>query len=208
MVDNFQLLRPLIENGLSKNNENFYQIIIVSRKKDNTTTTTDTTITTTNIPNKLYEKYFIKTIEEYDNLIDILKYECKKNSARCYLKINYRNESKISEELVKYTIEQHFNKNYHLLRKAYTHIVGITNCAGKDTLYHIDIDSDDLVNIQLVHDFLKELEKERKMKSGPIITVPTVSGLHLLTQPFDTELFKKRFPTICISKDTETLLYY
>ncbi len=194
IVDNSEQLRDIIFKGLNVPG-NFYSFIIMQRKKDGHPNTV------------ILKRMKIDNMKNYDENVEIMKKYSVENNARCYMKVNVRNEVKISEELVKYVVSKHFEKNYHMMMHAYDHIVGVTNCAGKDSLYHIDID--DIADEPKVLECLRCLHSKKQIKDDyTIIRVPTLTGVHLLVSPFNTEFFTKTLPHIIIQKDGETLFYY
>lgn len=60
---------------------------------------------------------------------------------------------------------------------------------------------------------ISERIKEIRGKGGNnadkvCLAVPTKSGVHLITHPFDVGTFQKSFPNIDVHKNNPTLLYF
>ncbi len=197
IIDNSELLRYYIEKGLLEQKGNFFPFIIMQRSKDGHPRT------------KVIKRMQLNSMDDYDKIVESIKIISEENNARCYVKVNVRNSSKISEELVKYVVTKHFEGNYHLMDKAYDHVVGVTNCS-KNKRFHIDID-----DLSIESDVMNKLEAVYKLysengadKMSNIVRVPTVSGCHLLVSPFNTNALTAHFKDLVVNNDAETLFYY
>ena len=86
---------------------------------------------------------------------------------------------------------------------------------AKDKKYIVDIDDVDLTTVEGQHrvEMISERIKEIRGKGGNntdkvCLAVPTKSGVHLITHPFDVGTFQKSFPNIDVHKNNPTLLYF
>lgn len=208
MVDNFWFLEERLK-GLKEGE--FYPIVILKRKKDN--------------PTEKKQAKVLYRMNMYSEG-DLKKYKasiiqtCKDHNARCYVKINKRNDEDVSGAMVKYVLERHLGKEFKSVREAYDHCVGVTESA--DVRYYlIDVDVEAIETDMHLESALAEIDKcfanfklMKRMKEHPIYKLPTKNGAHILAPGFDTKTFEatiqaNNFPgiTMSIRKDADTLIY-
>ena len=197
-VDNFELFRKHVSSQLVSPGD-FFPLLIMTRKKDSNDST------------EIIATKYIYKVEDLDLLTEYIKKTCIENNARCYIKINKRNEVVISENMVRYIVDKHLNKEYKLIPGAYSHIVGVTPASHNNKLYLIDVD--DISQHQQILEILDLIKNNKRMQKGDIITVKTKNGLHLLVPPFDIETFKNEYcfkfmSDIVVNKDGDSLLFY
>lgn len=193
-VDNIDQFRSYIQSRLTEKGD-FFQILFMQRSKDGHEKT------------EVIGFKYIYSIEDLDKNIDYIKNKCITRNARCYIKVNKRNDEVVSEGMLRYVVDKHLRKEYHLLSSAYSHAVAVSPAKG-DRLFVIDID-----DINQYDDVVKELQKIRDFKrmspqEGDFITIKTRNGVHLLVPPFHISEFNKTFKDITVHKDAESLLFY
>jgi len=122
--------------------------------------------------------------------------------------------------------------NVHNQRNMFDSVVG--QLKTKEKRWVVDLDKGNMEEVEfmdliggVVHtidNYCKPIEKEFKYKystteafelietdniiSKVITLIPTKNGVHLITKPFDIEMFKKSFPNVDIQKKNPTLIYY
>ncbi len=191
-VDNLDQFRTYIKERLTEPGD-FFPVLFMTRAKDGHDKT------------QLLDFKYIYSLDNFNRQIENIKSTCISKNARCYIKINKRNDEDISRELVRYTLDKHLKKEYHMMSGAYHHIIGVTQTKGPK-LYLIDLDDTSLLDQVLAE--LQKIKEEKHMADGEIITVRTRNGLHLLVPSFDTVLFKKTFKDVTVYKDADSLLYF
>lgn len=209
MVDNFDLIRPFLR---FENQGDFYFLQILQRKKDGCNVQNGQ-----NNSKRAVKDYFVNSLERFDLLKDEVIDLCNTTGARAYIRLNKRNYRTVSlafaeEMLSKLRINQEFRDP----RIELASIAGRFHDAGKEgRTWIVDIDDTtmDSDRVKLVvevidclcepyGDFVKVLER-----------IPTKSGVHLVTRPFNADKFNKYIQDmlgdgeIAILKDNPTVLY-
>lgn len=210
MVDNFELIKPLL--SFDKHGD-FYFLQILQRKKDGC-----------NVPNssdnqrRLVKDYHITSTEKLDLLRDEIIASCNETGARAYIRLNKRNYRTVSmafaeETLMKARTNQEFGNTFNEINS----VIGRYPEPGKgNKTWIVDIDSTN-VDSNLVKDikdiivnYCQPFDVEKI-----VAVIPTKSGVHLITRPFNHETFNRMFSQIKLSnenevdikKDNPTVLY-
>jgi len=71
-----------------------------------------------------------------------------------------------------------------------------------------DIHEGDAILEQIREDIFKMRRHGGENSDKVFMTVPTKSGVHLITWPFDLSQFKQKYPDIDVHKNNPTLLYF
>ena len=210
MVDNFELIKPLL--SFDKHGD-FYFLQILQRKKDGC-----------NVPNssdnqrRLVKDYHITSTEKLDSLRDEIIASCNETGARAYIRLNKRNYRTVSmafaeETLMKARTNQEFGNTFNEINS----VIGRYPEPGKgNKTWIVDIDNTN-VDSNLVKDikdiivnYCQPFDVEKI-----VAVIPTKSGVHLITRPFNQETFYRMFSQLKLSnenevdikKDNPTVLY-
>ena len=210
MVDNFELIKPLL--SFDKHGD-FYFLQILQRKKDGC-----------NVPNssdnqrRLVKDYHITSTEKLDSLRDEIIASCNETGARAYIRLNKRNYRTVSmafaeETLMKARTNQEFGNTFNEINS----VIGRYPEPGKgNKTWIVDIDNTN-VDAKLVKDikdiivnYCQPFDVEKI-----VAVIPTKSGVHLITRPFNQETFYRMFSQfklsneneVSIKKDNPTVLY-
>ena len=210
MVDNFELIKPLL--SFDKHGD-FYFLQILQRKKDGC-----------NVPNssdnqrRLVKDYHITSTEKLDSLRDKIIASCNETGARAYIRLNKRNYRTVSmafaeETLMKSRTNQEFGNTFNEINS----VIGRYPEPGKgNKTWIVDIDNTN-VDSKIVKDikdiivnYCQPFDVEKI-----VAVIPTKSGVHLITRPFNQETFYRMFSQfklsnekeVDIKKDNPTVLY-
>ena len=210
MVDNFELIKQLL--SFDKHGD-FYFLQILQRKKDGC-----------NVPNssdnqrRLVKDYHITSTEKLDSLRDEIIASCNETGARAYIRLNKRNYRTVSmafaeETLMKARTNQEFGNTFNEINS----VIGRYPEPGKgNKTWIVDIDNTN-VDSNLVKDikdiivnYCQPFDVEKI-----VAVIPTKSGVHLITRPFNQETFYRMFSQLKLSnenevdikKDNPTVLY-
>ena len=210
MVDNFELIKPLL--SFDKHGD-FYFLQLLQRKKDGC-----------NVPNssdnqrRLVKDYHITSTEKLDSLRDEIIASCNETGARAYIRLNKRNYRTVSmafaeETLMKARTNQEFGNTFNEINS----VIGRYPEPGKgNKTWIVDIDNTN-VDSNLVKDikdiivnYCQPFDVEKI-----VAVIPTKSGVHLITRPFNQETFYRMFSQfklsnekeVDIKKDNPTVLY-
>lgn len=200
MIDNFEKIKTL----LKFNNENeFYFLQIIQRKKD--TKDLDIKLKGFNNNNRLIKAYYIYSIEQLDKYKDEIIQLCKLFNVRAGINLNVRNSYNLSLDMISLLACNIKSGHYNQLSKLYNNICGLYS-SDKNKKWIVDFDTTDLMFIDNVATYIED-------GCDPILTdkvisiIPSKSGYHLITKPFNSEKFKISYPNIDIHKDNPTNLY-
>ena len=212
MVDNFDLIRPLLK---FEEKGDFYFLELLQRKKDGHAVKNGHHNTS-----RLVKDYYITSVENLDEIREDVIKKCEETGARAYIRLNKRNYQTVSlafaeQMLLKARTGQEFRNPHTEIAS----IVGKFHSAGKDKTWIVDIDdfSIDDPYVEKVKEVIANVEQPIGIDKV-IATIPTKSGVHLITRKFnldkfnslmedlhDDMLFGKEIPQI--HKDNPTILY-
>lgn len=204
MIDNFELIKPLLE---FPNDQIFYFVQLLQRKKDHPE---DARLGGSNNNSRLIKSYYITSRE----WLDIHKKEmiklCEVFNARACISLNPRNFEKAAFQLLQKVANQMANKDFYGVRKAYNSVLGNYH-AEMDKRWLVDIDTKDEDTLITVSSVIQNLQKELvNIENKPysiLTTLPTKSGYHIITQPFNMDKFSKICNDIDVHKNNPTILY-
>ena len=201
-VDNFNLFaKKLFEKPLKE--DEFYFLQILVRGKDGHHVSG-------NNKNRLVKYYTITSAEQLLGLKDEILAICHVDNARAYIHPTKRNAKEVANIAVELAVHTFVSQNWIGFKSMYSTAAGQSYMTS-DKKFIIDLD-----DIHEGDDKLEEIKKKLYTYRGHggvnsdkiFMTVPTKSGLHLVTWPFDVGQFQKDFPGIDIHKNNPTLLYF
>lgn len=189
MTDNFERYRQFIEacGGLPATNEKgnldkYYVVELMRRGKDNP-----------DMPaaNYHFRNYYIYSWRDLDRYEQEIKTVCQMLNLRAYASVNHKLMSQVALDTLAESarrIAAHDYKRFYSI---------FESCSGKYTsrgheMWVIDIDdTKDETVLEVVRRFI------RTMESGyddPVVfTMPTRSGTHIITHPFNLKRFADNF---------------
>lgn len=200
IIDNFDTIKTL----LNFENDYFYFIQIIQRKKE---------IPNLGSNNRIVRSYMISSVEKFDKIKDEVIQLCEMFNARAYIHLNRRRWSNISIECLKHNADLIASGQHEAIKSSLETIVGRNNGEHSTTkTWIVDIDNvstDTFAHDPLYKDMIEYLT-DLQMLGGrdPMIKlIKTRSGWHIITKPFNTQLFTTKYPNIDIHKDNPTVLY-
>ena len=188
MIDNFKLIKPLLK---FPNDDIYYHLQILRRGKDHP-----------ELPaaNRVIKAYFICSLESLDYVEDEIKKLCEFFGARAYINLAPKSIKKTTMLQLKYLAQRAYEGDFKKIWKSWNTCAG--EIKGEKSRWVVDVDTN-------IDEF--ELRKEISMLDplgGKIIsTIPTKSGYHLITIPFNLQQFKEKYPDIDVHKNNPTILY-
>ncbi len=198
-IDNFSVIRKILRFPTE---DSFYFLQVLKRRKDNPDLEKDMVH---------LADFYIYSLEDYDRLMDRVINLCQSENARAYLRLNVRDSKKTAMMTLKKIVDYISTENYKAVKKAYASCTGEYH-SDPDKTWIVDIDnvsidsfnhSEEQIKIrQLITDLQIEAGKEPMMQF-----IPTRSGVHIITRPFNLQKFKSEFPDIDIHKDNPTILF-
>ena len=208
MTNNFRLIKDFIKSQWGGQfdlfTDVFYMVEIIGRSKDNPS-----------IKSHKFKTYYIKTIGDLDKYENEIKLLCDTLHMRAYVSVN----AKSVTHVVLNTVAEYANRMaQHNLYSPYS---VFESCAAKyversEQLWIVDVDKEDADALNMSVDELTEyygtiIEEECAPRKPVVEVIPTKSGNHIITHPFNTTEFinkTHRSNLEClIKKNNNTLLY-
>lgn len=214
MTDNFKLIKDFIQSQwggqFDSFTDAFYTIEIIGRAKDNACIIAG---------NHKFKTYYIRTIEDLDKYENEIKLLCDTLNMRAYISINHKSMKHVTlntmAEYANRIAQDNFDKPYSVF----------DSCAAKyveraDQLWIIDVDKEDADHYNmnatmtvddLVDSYIKIIESCEPRKKV-VSVIPTKSGKHIITHPFNIIEFGARTPRnkpidAFVKKNSPTILY-
>ena len=201
-VDNFDFFaKKLFEKPL--NEDEFYFLQILVRGKDGHHVSG-------NNKNRLVKYYTITSAEQLMNLKPEILAICHVDNARAYIHPTKRNAKEVANLAVELAVHTFVSQNWIGFKSMYSTACGQSFVKG-DKKFIVDLD--DIHDDDPILDEIRNKIYSYRCHGGEnsdkvFMTVPTKSGVHLVTWPFDIGQFTKDFPGIDIHKNNPTLLYF
>lgn len=192
MIDNFKLIKRLLE---FPNDDVYYHLQILRRGKDHP-----------ELPaaNRVIKPYFICSLESLDYVEEEIKKLCEFFGARAYVNLAPKSIKKTTMLQLKYLAQRAYEGDFKKIWKSWNTCAG--EIKGEEPRWIIDIDyplEDEFLD-SMFWDVLEELDPKG---SKFISEIPTKSGYHLITTPFNLQQFKEKYPNVDVHKNNPTLLY-
>lgn len=199
MRDNFQLIMKLLQ---FRSEDDFYHLQIIKRKKDHPEIGSNSIVVKT---------YYIKSVEHLDQVGPEIVALCDFHGARASINLNRRSFEKMAFHTLKKITDQIMNKDFKSVRKAYESACGAyANESQKKWIIDIDNISIDGFNHTsgMIHLRRRIIALQEETGNPTYMQfVPTKSGVHIISAPFNLQKFKEEFPQIDVHKDNPTILY-
>jgi hypothetical protein len=191
MIDNFKLIKPFLE---FPNDDIYYHLQILRRGKDHP-----------ELPaaNRVIKPYFICSLESLDYVEDEIKKLCEFFGARAYINLAPKSIKKTTMLQLKYIAQRAYEGDFKKIWKSWNTCAG--EIKGEESRWVVYIDNSN-IKWNYVMDDIDTLEPY-SMDTKYITNIPTKSGWHIITTPFNLQQFKEKYPNIDVHKNNPTLLY-
>lgn len=185
MINNKNLIVPLLD---FPHKDIFYFVQVLARKKDHPELGNNS---------RLIKAYFITSIEKLEKQWEEMVKLAEVFDARIMINLNPRNFRKAGFHLLQKIANSMSNDDFFNLHKAYTSVCGEYH-SEIDKRWLIDIDKEDLGKkdkiVQYVN--LAHLTSSSHKNYKILAEIPSKSGIHIITNPFNKDAFGKTFPEI------------
>ena len=210
MMNNFQAISDFLTEQFSSlygddssvKDDIFYNVELIGRKKDNV------------LVDGKVKSYTINDISDLDKYKQEIITICDALKVRAYISVNYKSHRQVAlnvmVEIANYSLQDYFKSSRGLYDSVVAKFVD-----HKKQLWIIDVDKDDSFDKsvdELTDLYIKTIESCKPYKK--IVTViPTKSGKHIITHPFDASEFYLKIGDLVklgsnlIKKNDVTLLY-
>ena len=209
MVSNFDLIASLLD---FREKNTFYFIQLLQRRKENPEMKTSV---------RVVDNFYLYEEGDLEKIKGRIIERCMKHNARAYINLNRLDLEKVAKNTAKQTIQYIIQKNFKSVKNAYATVCG-SHHSEEEKRWVVDIDAEHLPFKEEIRKLIEGLQKEITRNSYKILAeVPTRSGIHIITNPFNMEKFKrvlaewaKSSPEraclskIDVQKNSPTLLFY
>lgn len=194
-VNNFQLIANLLDFSDPKT---FYFIQILKRRKENPDMKTGV---------RVIDNFYLYETEDFEKIKDKIIDTCKINNARAYINVNRLDLERVALFTSKKIIELIIQGDYKAVKNAYTSVCGSYSSQNeKRWIVDIDVKDDNIIN--KVCACIRNLQQEITKSNYKVLAVlPTKNGVHIISNPFNLQKFKERFPDIEVHKSGLTVLF-
>ena len=197
MINNLSKIKTLLKFD---SEDDFYFLEIIKRRKENPENPSNA---------RVIKSYYIHSAEYLEKIIPEIINLCNLEKARAYINLNRRSFEKIALQTLKKVTDCIISKDFRSCKKAYNSSCGSFS-HEKDKTWIIDIDWEpENANKEEdwdMYNFIIGLQEETG-KEGIGFMIPTKNGYHLITRPFNKQIFNQKYPNISIQTNSPTLLY-
>lgn len=200
MVDNFKQIHDLLA---FPHNDSFYFVQILQRKKDHL----GVRLGGSNNKSRLIRSYYVESKEKLEIYKEEIIKLCEVFNARAGINLNPRSRKKAAQAMLIKLAHQFQNEDYRGCAKVYDSVCGDYH-SEMDKRWLVDVDKEDIHELERIQKVIQTLHDEINNKEYNILSViPTKSGFHIITNPFNVDRFKNVFPHLEIHKNNPTVLY-
>jgi hypothetical protein len=162
--------------------DDFYFLQILQRKKENPHIGSNS---------RVIKNYYITSYQHLLDVYDEIKGLCQFFNARASLRLNKRSFERIGFKTLENIANTMQNKSYNQLMKCYDRACGLLN-NEKTKRWIIDVDKEEVIWLEQIINSVQGCEpKGNKI----LLQLPTKSGVHLITSPFNVVQFKSNLKT-------------
>jgi hypothetical protein len=160
--------------------DDFYFLQILQRKKENAELGSNS---------RVIKNYHIKSVQHLLDRYDEIKALCNLFNARASLRLNKRSFEKVGFKSLENIANTMQNREYKHLMNSYDRACGLLN-NEKTKKWIVDIDTEEVIWLEQIINAIQPCEP---IGNKIIVQLPTKSGIHLITTPFNVIQFKDNF---------------
>lgn len=193
MINNLELIKPLLS---FESKDDFYHLQVIKRKKEDPLMKSNS---------RSISHYYVNSPDYLDLHWEEIVQICDATGARAMINLNVRSFKTACINMREVMLEYEKADNYKFMYRAFSKAVA-KSPDTKSKLWILDVDQpfDPMYDINL-RKFINTLRPQLPNREFTI--VPSMSGYHLITKPFDKKTFKDTLPEIEIKKNSLTNLY-
>jgi len=193
VVNNYELIYSFLSR--LKEDGCVFDLMLIQRKKDNPK----------HKSGKIIYRKLLHDEQSLFNRMDLIIKLCEEYKARAYINLNPKKKEDICKKLAMNAFQDFLYSHNYEPEALLWHAVGETKGVKCKRSWVVDID----------HGYVGDLPRIKKIIDDiypvgdkVIVEIPTRSGVHLITSPFNLNAFKLSCPYVDVQKDNPTLLYY
>lgn len=193
MVDNFELIASQLKFDCD---DDFYFMQLIQRRKENPEMTTNS---------RALKNYIIKSSDYLLSKKNEIITFSKHFNARATIRLNRRSFKQCAFQTLRLLADELSQERFPECDKLYAKVMGSFHADPvKKWLLDLDGIPSDSILIPEIEAFIETLQPVGPKK---VVIIPSRTGSHMITTPFDPREFNKLYPSIEIIKDSPTNIY-
>lgn len=177
MIDNLEKVLPFLQFD---SEDDFYYLQILQRKKENPELGSNS---------RVIKNYYIRSQQHLLDRYEEIKTLCRVFNARASIRLNKRSFEKVGFKALENIANTMQNREYKHLVKSYDRACGLLN-NEKVKRWIVDIDKDEVIWLEQIINAIQPCEPSG---NKILAQIPSKSGIHLITKPFNVQQFKDYF---------------
>lgn len=174
-LDNIDLIKPLLK---FESSDDFYYLQILQRKKENPELGSNS---------RVIKNYYVGSVEYLESKYEEIKNLCIQFNARASIRLNKRSYEKVAFKTLENIAHTMMSKDFNHINKCYDRACGSSH---NDKIKKWILDIDENVKSEFIHKLSNELHELRPEGDKILAVIPSLSGIHIITTPFDLSAFK------------------
>ena len=209
IINNLELIKPFLK---FESNDIYYHLQILKRKKDCLEHEK-----ARNNNARCLKTYYISSIEYLEEKFPEIQKLCKHHQARAYINLNSKSYIKTAFEMNIKVAKRMKNKQFEYIYRSYESAAGMSDVNVGNIRWIVDIDEKEISPIMLSYieyhcapfsNWTYNVDNDIDVFNSKILAkIPTKSGWHLITKPFNLQQFKQQYPDVDVQKNNPTLCY-
>lgn len=177
MIDNLEKVLPFLQFD---SEDDFYYLQILQRKKENPELGSNS---------RVIKNYYIRSQQHLLDRYEEIKTLCRVFNARASIRLNKRSFEKVGFKALENIANTMQNREYKHLMKSYNRACGLLN-NEKVKRWIVDVDKDEVIWLEQI---IKAIQPCEPFGNKILAQIPSKSGIHLITKPFNLQQFKDYF---------------
>ena len=209
IINNLELIKPFLK---FESNDIYYHLSILKRKKDCLEHEK-----ARNNNARCLKTYYISSIEYLEEKFPEIQKLCKHHQARAYINLNSKSYIKTAFEMNIKVAERMKNKQFEYIYRSYESAAGMSDVNVGNIRWIVDIDEKEISPLMMSYiehhcapfsNWTYNVDNDIDVFNSKILAkIPTKSGWHLITKPFNLQQFKQQYPDVDVQKNNPTLCY-
>lgn len=210
IINNLELIKPFLK---FESNDIYYHLQILKRRKDCLEHEK-----ARNNNSRCLKTYYISSIEYLEEKFPEIQKLCKHHQARAYINLNSKSYIKTAFEMNIKVAERMKNKQFEYIYRSYESAAGMSDVNVGNIRWIVDIDEKEISPLMMSYiehhcapfsNWTYDVDNDVDIFNSKILAkIPTKSGWHLITKPFNLQQFKQQYPDVDVQKNNPTLLYF
>ena len=204
VIDNFEIIKSLLD--ADTNNGEFYMLQIMYRGKDGASKFYN--LEKKRNKSRIVKTYYVSSAEYLDKKKDEIIALCDLFNARATINLNKKSWKQIVGKSIEILGHCVLKEEWHDAKSVIESACGETGACDNNKSWLVDVDTKNLQELKKIENIINYHCKPDNTDKI-IATIPTVHGFHLITRPFNPQMFKGIYQKeIDIHDNNPTLLYY